>query len=164
MRRRDFIKIIGGAAAGWPLAAHAQQPERMRRIGVLLGVLPADDPEALARITAFVQRLQELGWTDGRNLRIDYRCGLGDAAHLQKSVTELLALAPDVVLAGGNTAVGPLRRATRTLPIVFANVVDPVGNGYVASLARPGGNATGFMSREFGQSGKLLELLKQLSP
>jgi putative tryptophan/tyrosine transport system substrate-binding protein len=136
----------------------------MRHIGVMFGLLAADDPEAQARTTAFVQGLQELGWTDGRNVRIDYRWGLGDADRQHKYAAELVALAPDVVLAGGNPALAAFQQATNTVPIVFANVADPVGNGYVASLARPDGNATGFMSVEFGLSAKLIELLKQIAP
>jgi ABC-type uncharacterized transport system substrate-binding protein len=163
IRRRDFITLLGGAAA-WPLAARAQQRERMRRIGFLMGGLPADDPEAQTRITAFVQGLARLGWIDGRNIRIDYRFGLGDPERQRKSAAELVLLAPDVILAGGSGGMGPLLDATRTTPIVFANVVDPVGAGYVASLPQPGGNATGFMSVEFGLSGKRLELLKQIVP
>jgi putative tryptophan/tyrosine transport system substrate-binding protein len=164
MRRRDFMKIIGGAAVGWPLAARAQQRERVRRIGLILSGLPADDPEAQARITAFAQGLQQLGWTDSRNVRIEYRWGLGDTDRLRKSAVELLALAPDVVLAGGNPAVEALQQASRAVPIVFANVGDPVGAGYVVSLARPGGNATGFMSSEFSLGAKSLELLMQIAP
>jgi putative ABC transport system substrate-binding protein len=163
MRRREFITLLGGAAA-WPLAARAQQRERMRRIGFLLSGLAADDPEAQARITAFVQGLQQLGWTDGRNLRIEYRWGLGDPDRTRKSAAELVALAPDVLLAGASPALGALQQATRTVPIVFANVTDPVGARYVASLARPGGNTTGFMSTEFSLSAKWLELLKEIAP
>jgi putative tryptophan/tyrosine transport system substrate-binding protein len=163
MRRRDFIAGFGGVAA-WPLAARAQQPVRVRRIGFILSTLPADDPEGQARITAFVQGLQELGWTDGRNVRIDYRWGLGDADRLRRYAAELIALTPDAILAGGNPAVEALQQATRTLPIVFANILDPVGSGYVATLARPSGNATGFMSVEYGLSAKWLELLKQIAP
>jgi putative ABC transport system substrate-binding protein len=164
MRRRDFMKIVGGATVGWPLAARAQPRERMRRIGFIFSSLAPDDPEGQARLTAFVQKLQELGWTDGRNMRIDYRWGLGNADRLRRSAAELVALAPDAILAGGNPALVALQEATRTLPIVFANALDPVGFGQVASLARPGGNATGFMSVEFGLAGKLLELLKQIAP
>jgi putative tryptophan/tyrosine transport system substrate-binding protein len=164
MRRREFIARLGGMAAMWPLVTRAQQPARMRRVGVMLGVLAADDPEALARVTAFVQGLQELGWTDGRNVRIDYRWGLGDADRQHRHAAELVALAPDVVVAGGNPALAAFQQATNTLPIVFANVGDPVGSGYVASLARPGGNATGFMSVEFGLSAKLVGLLKEVAP
>jgi putative ABC transport system substrate-binding protein len=163
MRRREFITLLGGAAA-WPIAARGQQRERMRRVGVLMGGLAADDPEAQARITAFVQGLAQLGWMDGRNIRVDYRFGLGDVARQRKYAEELVALAPHVILAAGSGGMGPLLQATRTIPIVFANVVDPVGAGFVESLARPGGNATGFMSLEFSLSGKWLELLKQIAP
>jgi putative ABC transport system substrate-binding protein len=161
MRRRDVITLLGGVAAS-PMAARAQQ--RPRRIGVLVGGLPADDPEWQARGTAFVQALQQLNWTDGRNVRIDYRWGVGDPDRQRKYAEELIGLAPDVILAAGTTALPVLQRATRTLPIVFANVSDPVGNGYVASLSRPGGNTTGFMNVEFSMGGKLLELLKQIAP
>jgi putative ABC transport system substrate-binding protein len=163
MRRRTFIAALGSAAAAWPLAAGAQQRERMRRIGVLMN-LPADDPESAARLAAFAQGLQELGWTIDRNVRIDYRWGAGEADRYRRYAAELVALAPDVVLASGASAVAPLQQTTRTLPIVFVNTTDPVGIGLIASLARPGGNATGFMSVEFGQSAKWLELLKQIAP
>src|SRR5262249_31139543 len=142
MKRREVITLLGGAAA-WPLVARAQQPTPVRRIGVL-STLPADDSEGTARTAAFLQTLQELGWTDGRNVRIDIRWGAGDAERISKYVAELLALKPDVILATGASSVGPLQRATRTVPIVFAQVTDPVGAGLVESLARPGGNATGF--------------------
>jgi putative ABC transport system substrate-binding protein len=161
MRRREFIALISGAAA-WPLAARAQQPERMRRIGVLMP--GADDAEYQARMAAFLQRLQQLGWTDGRNVQIDTRWAAGDANLTRKYVAELVALAPDVILAPGSTTVGPLLQATRTVPIVFATLLDPVGAGFVDSLARPGGNATGFIAFEYGLSGKWLELLKQIAP
>jgi putative tryptophan/tyrosine transport system substrate-binding protein len=164
MRRRDFILFAGGAAATWPLVARAQQRERMRRIGVLVGGLTADDPEWQARSNAFVQGLQERGWSDGRNMRVEYRWGLGDPDRLRKYAAELLALAPDVILAAGSSAVASLQQSNRSVPIVFVNVLDPVGSGYVTSLARPGGNATGFTNREFGLSAKLLELLKQVAP
>jgi putative tryptophan/tyrosine transport system substrate-binding protein len=163
VRRRDFITALGAAAAAWPLGTHAQQGERARRIGVLFG-LAADDPESQARHTAFVQGLQELGWADGRNIRIDTRWGAGDADRIRRYVTELVALAPDAILVTGTTVVGPLQRATPTVPIVFVNVSDPVGAGLVASLARPGGNITGFAALEYGFSGKWLELLKQIAP
>jgi putative ABC transport system substrate-binding protein len=163
MKRREFIAGIGGAMA-WPLAVRAQLRERMRRIGFLLSALAPDDPESQARITAVAQRLQELGWTDGRNMRIDYRWGLRDADRLRRYAAELVALAPDAIIAGGNPALMAMQEATHRLPIVFANAVDPVGYGLVASLARPGGNATGFMGAEFGQSAKQLELLKQIAP
>src|SRR5215475_2099943 len=162
MRRRDFITLLGGAAA-WPLAARAQQPERMRRIGVLIPYA-ADDPEGQARIAAFLQGLQQLGWTEGRNVRIDYRWSAGDADRARRYAAELVALAPDVILASGASHVGPLLQATRTVPIVFPVIGDPVGAGFVDSLARPGGNATGFMSYEYSLSGKWLELLKEIAP
>jgi ABC-type uncharacterized transport system substrate-binding protein len=162
MRRRKFISLLGGAAA-WPMAARAQQPERMRRIGVLLPAA-ADDPEWQTRVGAFQQALALLGWTIGRNVRIDTRWGTTSAAELRRQAAELAALAPDVLLAGGASSVGPLLQATRTVPIVFTLGVDPVGAGVVDSLARPGGNATGFMAWEFSIAGKWLELLKQIAP
>jgi putative ABC transport system substrate-binding protein len=162
MRRREFIAGLGSAAV-WPLAAQAQQPERIRRIGVLMN-LAADDPETLRRIAAFVQGLQELGWTDGRNVRIEYRYGMGDADRYRRYSAELVALAPDVILAAGGTVVGALQQATRAVPIVFVLVSDPVTRGLVANLPRPGGNATGFLLAEFALSGKWLELLRQLAP
>ena len=152
-RRREFITLLGGAAVAWPFAARTQQPGGMRRIGVLVGSLPAGDPEWQARGNAFVQGLQERGWSDGRNLRIEYRWALGDPDRLRKYVAELVALAPDVILAAGASAVAALQQSSRSVPIVFANVLDPVGAGYVATLARPGGNATGFASIEFGLAG-----------
>jgi putative ABC transport system substrate-binding protein len=147
----------------WPLAARAQQPERMRRIGVLLPGT-ANDAEYQARMVAFLQGLQQLGWSEGRNVRIDTRWAAGDANLIRKYVAELIALAPDVILAPGNTTVGPLLQATRAVPIVFTTLLDPVGAGFVESLARPGGNATGFIAFEYGLSGKWLELLKQIAP
>jgi putative tryptophan/tyrosine transport system substrate-binding protein len=164
MRRREFITLLGSAAAAWPLAARAQQSTRMRRVGLMLSQLHADDPESQARLTAFVQGLQERGWTDGRNVRIEYRYGLGDADRQRRYAAELVALAPDVLLAGGNGAFVAFRQVTSTVPIIFANTVDPVGLGYVASMARPGGNATGFMQTEVTLSAKLLELLRQIAP
>jgi len=161
--RRDFIALIAGAALAHPLAARAQPRERMRRIGVLMP-LTADDPESQARNAAFLQGLGELGWTVGRNVRIDYRWGAGDPERYRVFAAELVALAPDVVLAQGSSTVIALQRATRAVPIVFANVTDPVGGSLVASLARPGGNATGFTSTEFGFAGKWLELLKEIAP
>src|SRR2546430_11963057 len=158
MRRREFITMLGGAAAIYPLVARAQQPERMRRIGVLLPAT-ADDAEMQARIAAFHEGLQQSGWTIGRNVRIDTRWATTDAAEIRKHAAELVALAPDVILAHAATTVGPLLQATRTVPIVFPAVVDPVGAGFVDSLARPGGNATGFMNYEYSLSGKWLELL-----
>jgi putative tryptophan/tyrosine transport system substrate-binding protein len=163
MRRRDFIKSIGGAAAAWPLAARAQRGEQMRRIGVLMN-FAAGDPEGQARIEAFVQALHQLGWTDGRNARIDIRWGAGDADSFRRYAAELVAFAPDVIMAISSPAVGALQQATRTVPIVFVNVIDPVGGGLVASLARPGGNTTGFSIFEYGLSGKWLELLKEIAP
>jgi putative ABC transport system substrate-binding protein len=160
MRRRDLLGILGGAATIWPLAARAQ--ERVRRIGVLMSQ-PAGDPVAQARNAAFLQSLQELGWTAGRNVQIDHRWDLEQADH-RRNAAELVALAPDVILATGGIAMGPLLQATRTVPIVFVQVTDPVGAGYVESLARPGGNATGFIPFEFGSSGKWLELLKEIAP
>ena len=163
MRRRAFISLLGGAAA-WPLAAAAQQPGGMRRIGVLMASA-ADDSENQARMAAFLQGLAQLGWTDGRNLRIDTRWATTNADDLRRHAAELAALAPDVLVAATGTAtVAPLLQATRTLPIVFVVVVDPVGAGFVANLARPGGNATGFTMFEYGLSGKWLELLKQIVP
>ena len=163
MNRRAVITLLGGATAAWPMAARAQQRERMRRIGVLLN-LAADDPEAQARLAAFHQGLQELGWTVGRNVRIDYRWGAGDTDRLRRDATELVALAPDVILASAGLTVRALQQATRNVPIVFAQVIDAVGAGFVASLARPGGNTTGFTLFEYGISGKWLELLKQIAP
>ena len=162
MRRREFIRVVGGAAATWPLSALAQQGEQPKRIAVLTGGA-ADDPDSQARIAAFVQGLQELGWADGQNLRIDIRWGSGNAADVKRFAAELVALAPDVILATGTT-VGALQQASRTVPIVFALTGDPVGAGYVDSLARPGGNTTGFMLFEYSLSGKWLELLKQIAP
>jgi putative ABC transport system substrate-binding protein len=162
MRRREFITLLGGAAA-WPLAARAQQPERMRRIGVLMNTA-ADDPESPVRLASFLHGMQQLGWTDGRNVRIYARWGADDADRSRRYATELLALAPDVILSSGSPAVGQLLQATRAVPIVFVLVVDPVGSGFVESLARPGGNATGFPLFEYGISGKWLELLKEIAP
>jgi ABC-type uncharacterized transport system substrate-binding protein len=163
MQRREFITLLGGAVAAWPLAARAQQGERMRRIGVLTSAT-ADDTEFQAWVGAFRQALQELGWTDGRNIHIDYRYTAGNAERTRKYAAELAALAPDVILAPGASTVGPLLQATRTVPIVFPIMVDPVAGGFVDSLARPGGNATGFMLFEYSISGKWLELLKQIAP
>jgi putative ABC transport system substrate-binding protein len=164
MQRRNFIRLLGGAAVAWPLAARAQQSDRVRRIGVLLAAT-ADDPDYQARIAAFQQGLQQLGWSDGRNVHIDTRWATTKADDIRRHAAELAALAPDVILAGTGTAtVAPLLQATRTVPIVFAVVIDPVGAGFVDSLARPGGNATGFTVFEYGMSGKWLELLKQIAP
>jgi len=163
MRRREFISLLGGAAAAWPLAARAQQPVRMRRIGVLMN-RDVDDPEAKVRLGAFLQGLAQLGWTDGRNVRIDTRWTRGNADDTRKYAAELVALAPDVIHASGASTVGPLLQATRTVPIVFTLVQDAVAAGFVDSLARPGGNATGFTSWEFSMGAKWLELLKQIAP
>src|SRR6266481_403764 len=163
MRRRDFIALLGGAAAAWPLAARAQQGERVRRIGVLMN-LSEDDPEAQRLVATFREGLAQLEWTEGRNLRIDYRWSAGDIERIRRYAAELVALGPDVILAYGGSVVGPLQQVSSTVPIVFVEVIDPVGAGFVTSLARPGGNATGFSLFEFGISGKWLELLKQISP
>ena len=163
MKRREFMGLLGGVVAAWPLAARAQQGERMRRVGALMPQT-ADDPEGQARIAAFLRELQQLGWTDGRNVRIDARWSATDAELIRKSAMELVALAPDVILASTTAAVGPLVQATRTVPIVFAVVADPVGAGIVDSLARPGGNATGFSTFEYGVGPKWLELLKEIRP
>ena len=164
MQRRNFIRLLGGAAVAWPLAARAQQSDRVRRIGVLVAAT-ADDGDYQARIAAFQQGLQQLGWSDGRNVHIDTRWATTKPDDIRRHAAELAALAPDVILAGTGTAtVAPLLQATRTIPIVFAVVIDPVGAGFVDSLARPGGNATGFTVFEYGMSGKWLELLKQIAP
>ena len=162
MKRREFITLLCGAAA-WPLAARAQQGERMRRIGVLEPIA-AESPDGKARQGAFLQRLQQLGWIDGRNVRIDTRWSAGNDAETRKYATELAALAPDVILTAGSAAIEPMRQATRTVPIVFVIVPDRVGAGFVESLSRPGGNATGFMMFEYNLSGKWLELLKEITP
>ena len=162
MKRREFISLLGGAAASLPLAARAQQ-ERMRRIGVLMSVA-ADGPQGQARVAAFVNGLQQLGWTDGRNVRIDQRWGAGDAERTRQYGAEPVALDPDVILASGDHSVVALQRATRTVPIVFVLVSDPVGTGYVETLARPGGNTTGFTLFEYSTSGKYLELLRRSRP
>jgi len=164
VRRREFITLLGGAAAAWPLAASAQQPrERMRRIGVLMNT-GADDAEGQARLVAFVQGMQQAGWTVGHNMLIDIRWGEGNPDRFRRYAAEIVALAPDVILAASGATVPPLLQTTRTLPIVFAQTGDPVGAGFVASLARPDGNATGFTQLEFGITGKWLELLKQIAP
>jgi len=162
VKRRAFITLVGGAAVVWPLAARAQQGERVRRIGVLMN-LAADDPEAPGRIAAFAQGLGELGWTTGHNVRIDYRWAANNPDRGRRYAEELIALAPDVILASGSAAARPLLQATRT-SIVFVQVIDPVGLGLVASLARPGGNATGFSTFEYSMSGKWLELIKEIVP
>jgi putative tryptophan/tyrosine transport system substrate-binding protein len=163
MRRRKFLTLLGGAAAAWPLAARAQQSDRMRRIGVLMP-FTADDLSGRSRLATFVQTLQQLGWTDGRNVRIDPRWGGGNARDIRKFAAELVALAPDVILADSSATVAPLLEVTRSVPIVFTIVADPVGAGYVDSLARPGGNITGFTNFEYSITGKWLELLKDIDP
>ena len=163
MKRREVITLLGGAAVAWPLAARAQQGEPMRRIGVLMN-LAADDAGGQVRLAAFLQGLQEAGWSVGRNVRIDVRWGLGDSELYRKYAAELVELAPDVVLAAGGVVAHALQRASRTVPIVFASAGDPVASGLVASLARPGGNATGFTIFEFGMGAKWLELLKEVAP
>jgi putative ABC transport system substrate-binding protein len=164
MRRREFITLLGGAAVAWPLAARAQQPgERVRRIGVLMNTL-SDEPEAQARFAAFQQGLKEAGWSVDRNVRIDTRWGGGDNARLRQSARELVALNPDVILAGTGSTVTPLQELSRTIPIVFAQVIDPVGAGNIETLARPNTNATGFLQFEYSLSAKWLELLKELIP
>ena len=163
MRRREFITLLGGAVGAWPLAARAQQGERVRRIGVLLPVT-SDDAQYQAWFGAFLQALGQSGWTIGRNVQVDTRWATANADSVRRHATELAALAPDVIVSPGASTVGPLLQVTRTIPIVFAIVADPVGAGFVASLARPGGNATGFTSFEYGTSGKWLELLKEVAP
>ena len=163
MRRREFITLLGGATAAWPLAARAQQREKMRRVGVLMN-LAADDPEGLVRVTAFAQGLQELGWRDGRDVRIDYRWAAADATNFHRHAQELLTLAPDVIIASATPSVVALQQATHTVPIVFVSVTDPVGAGLVERLAHPGGNTTGFSIFEYSISGKWLELLKEIAP
>jgi len=161
--RRELITLLGGAAAAWPLAAHAQQGERMRRIGMIMPAA-SDDPEYPVRIGAFLQEMQQLGWIIGRNMRIDIRWTIGNADNAHKYAAELVALAPDVILAAGASTVRPLLQATRSVPVVFPAVGDPVAAGFVDSLARPGGNATGFMAFEYTLSAKWMELLKEIAP
>jgi ABC-type uncharacterized transport system substrate-binding protein len=163
MKRRDFITLLGGAAAAWPLAARAQQGERMRRIGVLIPSA-TDDRIFQAHLAAFLHELQQLGWSDARNIRVDIRWGAGDADLIRKHAVELVALAPDVVMAFTSIAVASLRQVTRAVPIVFTVVADAIGAGYVESLARPGGNVTGFTAFEYAMGGKWLELLKEITP
>ena len=163
MKRRQFITLLGGAAAAWPLAARAQPGERMRRVGVLTN-LAAEDPEGQLRNIAFAQALAQLGWTVGQNLRIEHRWAAGDAERIRKYAAELVALTPDVMLATGPAGVAPLLQTTRTVPVVFVLVPDPVSAGFVDSLARPGGNATGFVQFDYAISGKWLELLKEIAP
>jgi putative ABC transport system substrate-binding protein len=163
LKRREFITLLGGAAVVWPLTARAQQPQRMRRIGVLMNQA-ADDPEAPARVAALAQGLGELGWNVGRNVMIDYRFGGGDAERIRHFAAELVSLAPQVILVTSSQAVAILLQATRSVPIVFVNLPDPVGSGFVNSLARPGGNVTGFLAFEYGMAAKRLELLKEVAP
>ena len=164
MRRREFLSLLGGAAAAWPLAARAQHSEQMRRIGVLQGGSDTDDPRSQPNIAAFLQTLQQLGWADGRNVKIDYRWPAADADKTRKYAAELVALAPDVILAMSSPSLVSLLQATRTVPIVFVGVADPVGAGFVDSLSRPGGNATGFMLFDYSLSTKWVELLKEIAP
>jgi putative ABC transport system substrate-binding protein len=163
VRRREFITLVGGAAAAWPLVAHAQQPERMRRIGVLMSAVESDSKQ-LEYITAFAQGLAELGWIVGRNLQIEYRWGAGDLDRFRSYAAELIALSPDVVLATAGSIVGAFQQTSRTVPIVFVTTIDPVGGGWVESLSRPGTNATGFAAGEFSMRSKWLELLKEIAP
>jgi putative ABC transport system substrate-binding protein len=163
MRRREFITLLGGATAAWPLAVRAQQGERVRRVGVLMNTT-ADDVVNQANVAAFRQVMVQSGWTDGRNVKIDVRWSGGDVARLRKDAEELLGLRPDVIVAGFGPTTGVLQQLTRTVPIVFTTVVDPVGAGFVDSLARPGGNATGFIQAEYTLSGKWLELLREIAP
>ena len=164
MRRREFITLLGGAAAGgWPRAAGAQQGQQVRRMGILMGAVESDQ-SAQASIAAMRQALAELGWTEGRNLRTDLRWAGGDRDILRKYAAELVALQPDIIVTTGSGGVGPLQQATRTLPIVFTSVIDPVAGGFVAGLSRPGGNTTGFTSFDYGLAGKWPELLKQIAP
>ena len=163
MKRREFITLLGGAAVAWPLAARAQKPERVRRIGVLMSTA-ADDPVAPPLVSAFAQGLQERGWTVGGNARIEYRWGASDLDRFRRYAAELVALSPDVVLASAGSIVGAFQQASRTVPIVFVTTIDPVGGGWVESLSRPGTNETGFTSFEFSMSGKWLELLKEIAP
>ena len=162
MERREFISLLGCAAA-WPIAAYAQQPEKVRRIGILM-FLPEDDPGSKPRIAAFIDGLQQLDWTVGRNVQVDIRWGATDPVRSRRYAAELVALAPDVILATASETTAALREATRTVPIVFVAVTDPVGAGYVAILARPGGNVTGLAFVEYGMGGKWLELLKEIAP
>jgi putative ABC transport system substrate-binding protein len=163
MKRREFITLLSGSVIAWPLAAHAQQPKQMRRIGVLMS-FAADEPVAPPLVSVFAQGLQERGWTIGGNVRIEYRWGANDLDRFRKYAAELVALAPDVIVATAGSIVGALQQASRSVPIVFVTTIDPVGSGFVASLAQPSGNATGFLAFEFSLSGKLLELLKEIAP
>jgi len=163
VKRREFLTYAGGAAVAWPLSASAQQADQMRRVGVL-SALTADDPEGQARVAAFREALQKLGWTDGRNLQLDVRWSEGEAERLRKNAADFAALAPDVILAAGNSSIGALLQATRSVPVVFVTAADPVGAGFVDSLARPNGNATGFLAFDYSISAKWLELLNEMSP
>ena len=165
MRRRDFIQVIAvaGSTAAWPLSVHAQQGERVRRVGVLMPGT-ADDPEYQTRLAAFTERLGQLGWVDGQTIHVDIRWSGADSDRRRKFATEIVALAPDVILAPGSSSMGPLLQATHTIPVVFATTADPVGAGFVESLSRPGGNATGFTAYDYSIGGKWLELLKEISP
>ena len=162
-RRREFITLLGGAAVAWPLAARAQQPDRMRHIGVLMGYAE-NDSEAQAWVAAFREGLQKLGWTEGRNIRIDTRWAASDAEAIQRFAQELVALQPDLILSHGTPATATLLQQTRTIPILFAGVSDPVGSGFVPSFPRPGGNVTGFITMEPTMASKWLELLKEIAP
>ena len=163
MKRREFITLLGGGAVAWPLAAGAQQPERMRRIGMLLN-LRESNPRGKATVAAFVKRLKELGWTEGRNLQLDIRWGGDDTDRYRQYARELVALFPDLVLGSSSAVVATLQQVSRTVPIVFAGVVDPMGAGLIESMARPGGNTTGFIAFEYAIGAKWLELLKEISP
>jgi putative ABC transport system substrate-binding protein len=163
MRRRDFIACLGGAALSWPLAARAQQPERTRRLGILMA-MAENDPEGQQRVVAFVQGLRELGWTEGGNIHIDYRWAGADVGRIRSAAAELIDLKPDAIVAQTSLTVAPLQQMTTTIPIVFLNIVDPVSSGFVASLARPGGNITGFTPAEMSMRGKLLGVLKEVAP
>ena len=163
MKRREFITLLGSAAAVWPLAARAQQSDKMRRIGVLVG-LAENDPDAKARLTGFREALAKVGWSEGRNVSVDYRFGAGSAEHIEALAKELVALQPDVILGQGTPVVAALQRESRTIPIVFVNVSDPIGSGFIASLARPGGNLTGLLQYEASIAGKWLAMLKEIAP
>jgi len=165
MRRREFITLLGSAAVAWPVAGSAQPGERVRRVGVITGAgVDADDADMKARFAAFAQALEQLGWSHGRNVQIDYRFGSGNPDDIRRHAVELAALAPDVILSSGAASVGPTLQATRTIPVVFVSVVDPVGAGFVDSMAQPGGNATGFVMLEYSSTAKYLELLKEIAP
>jgi putative ABC transport system substrate-binding protein len=164
VKRREFITLLGGATALWPLAARTQQTDRMRRIGVLIAIYSQTDREGQARVAAFLDTFQKLGWTDGRNVRIEYRWGAGDTDRTKASAAELVRSVPDVIVVTGNVALAELHRLTRTIPIVFNHVSDPVGSGFVAGLARPGGNISGFQTFEPAMGGKWLGVLKEGAP